>query len=336
LADVRSLIPILLIASSALAQWQMQDSHSKESLRSVSIVNRNTAWSSGTHGTYLITSNGGKAWTPHQVPGAEQLDFRGVKAFGAEAFLLAAGPGDKSRIYRTSDSSRHWDLQLTNPDPKGFFDCMAFSDPAHGAIVGDPVNGKFQVLLTADGGKNWRYSDPKKMPPAFDGEGAFAASNSCIAIRNHNLWFVTGGPVARVFRSRDEGKTWTVVETPIVHGSASQGIFSIAFSDVLHGVIAGGDHAHPDQGGSNLAVTEDGGKTWKLAHVTPQKFFSAVAYMSTGPGLILVGSGVTACAPGALQAWKCILADGFNAVESRQGVTYAVGASGKIGKFVPP
>ena len=91
----------------------MQDSHTQESLRSVSVVTDKVVWASGTHGTYVITLDGGKTWTPHQVPGAEELDFRGVKAFGAEVFLLAADPGDKSRIYHTSDSGEHWELQFT-------------------------------------------------------------------------------------------------------------------------------------------------------------------------------------------------------------------------------
>ena len=51
---------LLLFSSCALGQWQMQDSHTKESLRGVNVVDENTAWASGTHGTYVITSDGGK------------------------------------------------------------------------------------------------------------------------------------------------------------------------------------------------------------------------------------------------------------------------------------
>ena len=82
-------------------------------------------WASGTHGTYLMTKDGGKTWNLGKVPGADSLDFRGVKAFKGEAFLLAAGPGDKSRIYHLR-TGKQWELQFTNQEPKGFFDCMAF------------------------------------------------------------------------------------------------------------------------------------------------------------------------------------------------------------------
>jgi hypothetical protein len=64
----------------------------------------------------------------------------------------------------------------------------------------------------------------------------------------------------------------------MVHGPDSAGIFSIAFRDSIHGVIAGGDYKRPNEDGPNLAFTEDGGKTWTLSGLHPLAYFSAVAY----------------------------------------------------------
>jgi photosystem II stability/assembly factor-like uncharacterized protein len=279
----------LLLASAALAQAgpRVQLSHTGESLRGVSAVSREIAWASGTHGTYLRTVDGGRTWTPAQVPDAGALDFRAVVAFSAdEAFLMSAGPGELSRIYHTGDAGKSWHLQYANTNPKGFFDSMVFWDAQHGVVLGDPVPDdagklKFEVLLTEDG-QNWRVASTSQMPAAMDGEGAFAASNTCIAIlpatSDSNLWFATGGKVARIFHSADRGKSWEVFDTPMVHGPDSAGIFSVAFRDALHGVIAGGDYKRPNDDGSNLAFTEDGGKTWKLSGLSPLVYFSAVAY----------------------------------------------------------
>ena len=87
------------------------------------------------------------------------------------------------------------------------------------------------------------------MPLALKGEGAFAASGTCLIVEGErNAWFGTGGAtVARVFRSTDRGLTWTVHETPVAAGSASAGIFSLAFRDALHGVAVGGDFKAPEQ-----------------------------------------------------------------------------------------
>jgi len=241
-----------------------------------------------TRGTYLRTTNAGLTWIPAQVPDATALDFRAVVAFSAdEAFLMSAGPGDQSRIYHTADAGKHWQLQFTNTNPKGFFDSMIFWDRRHGIVLGDPIPDessklKFELLLTDDG-QNWRPIPPTQLPAALEGEGGFAASNTCIAIvraqsPDPNVWFATGGKAARVFHSPDRGQTWQVFDTPIVHGPDSAGIFSVAFRDALHGVIAGGDYKHPDDDGPNLAFTEDGGKTWMLSTIHPQAYFSAVAY----------------------------------------------------------
>jgi len=274
-------------AAAAQGGPRVQISHTAESLRGVSAVSRQVAWASGTHGTYLRTVDGGRTWNPAEVPDAARLDFRAVAAFSAdEAFLMSAGPGEQSRIFHTSDGGKHWRLQFTNTNPKGFFDSMVFWDSKHGVVLGDPVPDesgklKFELLLTEDG-ENWRTIPTAQVPLAMEGEGAFAASNSCLAIvpggSDSNIWFATGGKVARVFHSGDRGQSWQVFDTPIMHGADSTGIFSIAFRDPLHGVIAGGDYKQPNGDGPNLAFTEDGGKSWALSPLHPLAYFSAVAY----------------------------------------------------------
>ncbi len=281
---------LLVVATAALGQSgpQVEISHTTEGLRGVSAVSRAVAWASGTHGTYLRTIDAGRTWTPAQVPDTAALDFRAVVAFSAdEAFLMSAGPGEQSRIYHTSDAGQHWQLQITNTNPKGFFDSMVFWDSKHGVVLGDPIPDdsgklKFELLQTEDG-QTWRALPPAQLPAAIEGEGAFAASNTCLAIlpgSDQNLWFATGGKIARVFHSPDRGQTWQVFDTPIVHDPDSAGMFSIAFRDPLHGVIAGGDYKHPNDDGPNLAFTEDAGKTWTLSPLRPLVFFSAVAYDS--------------------------------------------------------
>ncbi len=372
------IVLLLALVSAAVAQSAlMQSSHTTGSFRGISVVSRNIAWASGTHGTYLRTTSAGLTWTPAQVPGAATLDFRAVVAFSAdEAFLMSAGPGDQSRIYHTIDSGKHWQLQFTNTNLKGFFDSMAFWDPTHGVVLGDPIPDetgklKFELLITDDG-QTWHQIPPGKLPEALEGEGAFAASNSCIAIfdswksgasepreamwksgpsgprqaakndrasapADPNIWFATGGKAARVFHSPDRGQTWEVFNTPILHGPDSAGIFSIAFRDALHGVIAGGDYKHPKDDGPNLALTHDGGKTWQLSSVHPQAYFSAVAYdRKTRNRILLVAQDFLLdlrlpANPRRITPKKQPDA-AFNAISSTpQGGAFVVGTKGLIG-----
>jgi photosystem II stability/assembly factor-like uncharacterized protein len=329
-----AILVVLLISNGFAEMWIPQESHTKESLRGLSVVSSKIVWASGTHGTYIRTTDFGQTWVPAQVPGAEALDFRDVEAFSADlAYLLAAGPGEQSRIYETTDGGKHWDLQFTNHEPKGFLDCMSFWDPQRGIVVGDPVNGRFQLLTTDDGGRHWNYISPESLPPAKEGEGAFAASGTCITTQGKsNIWFVTGGSAARVFRSTDAGKTWSVSETPIMHGPASAGIFSIAFRDAKHGVIAGGDYKEPEKGGANLARTTNGGKTWKLFRVSQQKYFSAVAYVRDHNGWVFAGgSSSLGFSQNGLHSWKAFITANVNTIGSDTSSNiWAVGPNGNI------
>jgi photosystem II stability/assembly factor-like uncharacterized protein len=338
----------VFLATSLLARNPtIQKSNTTENLRGVSALLNQVAWASGTHGTYLHTTDGGNSWQAAQVPGAEALDFRDVQAFSADfAYLLSAGPGDQSRIYKTTNAGKTWALQFTNKDPKGFFDCMAFWDRDHGIAVGDPVadnSGKlrFELIKTEDGGKNWKPIPPDAHPPAIEGEGAFAASGTCITVQGKtNVWFATGGKVARVFRSINAGKTWTVAETPLIHGPDSAGIFSIAFRDATHGVIAGGDYKHPEQDGPNLALTNDGGLTWKLSPISPQTYFSAIAFAKPGSrniAVLAVGTTRAAYAKDiARKSWQKTWDLNLNVLSIRPtGNAIAVGPKGLIVNFAP-
>jgi len=337
---------LLLLATSLLAQNRtIQKSNTTENLRGASAVSNQVAWASGAHGTYLRTIDGGNSWQAAQVPGAEPLDFRDVEAFSADfAYLLSAGPGDQSRIYKTTDAGKNWTLQFTNKDPKGFFDCMAFWDRDHGIALGDPIadnSGKlrFELISTEDGGKNWKPIPPDTLPPAVEGEGAFAASGTCITVQgNANVWFATGGKVARVFRSTNAGKTWAVADTPMIHGPDSTGIFSIAFRDHIHGVVAGGDYKHPEQDGPSLAFTNDGGLTWKLSALSPQTYFSAVAFAQPGSGgtaVLVAGTTRAAYADDVTKkSWQRTWDLNLNALSiSPTGEAVAVGPKGLIVHF---
>jgi len=135
----------------------------------------------GTKGTFARTTDAGKTWFVGTVPGAAKLDFGDGDAFSAAmAYLLSAGPGENSRIYKTSDGGKTWVLQFKNPDSEAFYDAMAFWDDKNGIVLSDPVKGQFQLIVTDDGGKNWKPPSGLKLPPALPSEGAFAASGTCL------------------------------------------------------------------------------------------------------------------------------------------------------------
>jgi photosystem II stability/assembly factor-like uncharacterized protein len=208
--------------------WMMQLSGTTAGLRGIHAVGGGVAWASGTEGTVLRTEDGGYMWQQCAMPpGAEKLDFRGIWAWDSDtAIVMSSGPGDLSRIYKTTDGCSHWKLMFMNPDKDGFWDAMVFWDREHGEVVGDPVERRaltgvkittddglnpddgsgnfpaqeaarletrFAVFVSSDGGQTWGedegaafQNDPKR-------SDAFAASNSSLVRLPSLGWFGIGG-----------------------------------------------------------------------------------------------------------------------------------------------
>jgi photosystem II stability/assembly factor-like uncharacterized protein len=324
-----------LCSSVAFGQWQTQAIDTKADFRGLCVVSPKVAWVSGTQGTYGRTTDAGKSWSVGTVPDAEKLDFRDVKAFGdSTAYLLSAGPGDASRIYKTVDGGKSWSMQFKSADPAAFFDAMAFWGEKHGIALGDPIKGQYQLIVTTDGGANWKPLTAKNLPRALPGEGAFAASGTCLVVHGENdVWFATGGAkVGRVFHSGDRGENWEVNETPIVAGVESAGIFSIAFRDKQHGMIVGGDYRKPNEGGATAAITADGGKTW-TALDKRLPFRSAVAWAKDR--WVAVGTSGSHVSQDDGDTWKVLDQENYNSVGfTATGEGWAVGPKGRIAMFV--
>ncbi len=329
-------ILLLLWATLASAQsWTAQSSGTNASFRGLHAVSPQVVWVSGTAGTYAITSDGGVTWRAAKVPGAEKLDFRAVWAFDQNnAYLLSIGTGDQSRIYRTSDGGANWKLLFTNPDAKGFFDGIAFWDRTHGIVAGDPVDGHITIFTTADAGDTWRR---ESTPEAIGAEGAFAASNTSLALAGTNeVWL--GTTAARVLHSTDNGHTWSATATPIRHDGSGAGIFSVAFSDRLHGIAVGGDYTKPAEARDNIAITGDGGKTWKAPPGPPPSGFrSAIAYLPDTSLWIVTGTSGSDISSDGGATWKQFDSAGYNAVVFiSKSAGWAAGPRGRLAAFHLP
>lgn len=319
--------------SIADAQWQKQTVDTKASLRGLSVVNKKIVWASGTSGTFLRTTDGGKNWTVGKVPGAEKLDFRDVEAFDANtAYLLSIGEGENSRIYKTTDGGATWKLQFKNTNKRAFFDAFAFWDRDNGIAMSDPVDGKY-LLLKTDDGENWKISDNAQMPEAKTGEAAFAASGTCILPKGkNNVFLVSGGNDARVFRSNNRGSSWVVADTPIVSETAGSGIFSIAMFDETGGVIVGGNYEKPDEITNNLAFTNDGGRNWILGKGL-NGYRSGVEFVDKKT-IIAVGASGSDISYDGGKTWKNLDRENYNSVRANgKNAIWAVGANGLVARF---
>jgi photosystem II stability/assembly factor-like uncharacterized protein len=313
-------------------RWSLVTTGVAARLRGISAPSSRVAWASGAGGTVIRTADGGATWSRLEIPDSASLDFRDVDAVDERtAYVLSIGEGDASRIYKTSDAGRTWSLQFRNDNPRAFFDAMAFRDAHTGFAISDSVDGRLILLATTDGGAHWSPI-PGDLPAALDGEGAFAASGTNIAIRGRQIWIATSK--SRVVRSADSGRTWSVTNTPLPT-SASAGIFSIAFGDDQRGIVVGGDYKVESAAANTAAITVDGGATWTLV-AGLGGFRSGVAFIPSRPGTaVAVGPSGTDYSTDSGRSWTAVEGPGFHTLAVARGTrtVWAAGDNGTVGRI---
>jgi len=137
------------------------DSNGHISLRGLSVVNDKVIWASGSDGSIAISTNGGKSFTWKTVKGFEKTDFRDIEAFDKKTAVIM-GVGSPAYILRTDDAGNTWKKVYENNDTSMFLDAMEFWNDMSGIVIGDPIEGKFFIGRTFDGGKTWQ-TIPQKM-----------------------------------------------------------------------------------------------------------------------------------------------------------------------------
>lgn len=333
----------VLVLLTADDPWVTQECGATSRLRGLCVVDSQVVWASGANGVVVRTADAGRSWKRCDVPDAQTLDFRDLEAFDPEhACVLSIGPGAASRIYKTEDGGKTWRLVFQNADERVFLDAIAFWDAKHGIALGDPVEGRFTILVTHDAGETWSVPEHLKIPKALPGEGAFAASGTCLAVQGgHNAWFATGGAgKARVFYTNAAGHTWQVAETPVDASNPASGLFSLTFRNPTSGIAVGGDYQRTDKRAAIAARTEDGGRTWTLAEQAPEGYRSCVAI---APGQHTDKLAVLAAGPSGCDLsfdfgnhWQSLSTRGFHTVAlAPDGTAWAVGEKGEIAKAAP-
>jgi len=332
---------LLAAPAAAIAQWAHVSSGTTAEFRGLSLVSDRVMWASGTRGTVARSTDGGRTWMVDTVAGATSLDFRAIQGFSdAKALIASAGEAEKglATMFITSDAARSWTRTFSSQQKGVFLDGLAFWNARDGIALSDPVDSAFFLLATNDGGRTWARIPPARLPRVLPGEAAFAASGSSMVVAgSSDVWIGTGGGGrARVMHSADRGRTWTVTDVPVHAEGGAAGIFSLAFFDRKTGAAAGGDYTKPRLDAVSVALTTDGGKTWRRAKQPPAAYLSGVTYAGSAKRLVAVGLAGTFTSNDGGDSWTQTDSVAMNSVRAAGNTVIGVGPRGRIARMERP
>jgi photosystem II stability/assembly factor-like uncharacterized protein len=333
---LRPVLVSMLITNRALCQTLKEvSSGTTAHIRGMSAVSERLVWASGTEGRVGKSTDGGETWTWKQIPGFEKIDFRDIEAFDDQTALVmgVASPG---YILRTADGGKNWTIVYKNEDPRLFMDAMHFWNDRSGMIIGDPIDGRFFILRSFDGGKKWQEIPVKYRPVADIGEACFAASGSNItSISRKEAVFVSGGMHSRFFKRN------TSPTLPLQQGSESTGANGIGTGWNKNGkkanrlIAVGGDFSNDKNDSAVCAISTDLGKTWQLPKEGPRGYRSGIAWIEEGRWITCGSSGVDTSEDDGM-SWQSISSKGYHVcVRSKKGKTvFLAGPGGRIARLI--
>jgi hypothetical protein len=321
----------------AAASIRILTSGTRTSIRGLSAVSEKVIWVSGSNGTVGRSVDGGNTWTWITVPGYEKRDFRDIEAFDENTAIIMAisEPGD---ILKTVNGGRNWRLVYENPTPGIFMDAMEFWNKESGIVVGDPINGRFFVTRSFDGGDSWHDIPWRELPTADSGEGCFASSGTNVRnLDRDEAVFVSGGPHSRIF-IRD-----SAINLPIIQGTPSTGANSVAVKDhnKMNGgkylIVVGGDFTKDTLQDRNCFLSTDRGKTWVRPDRPPHGYRSCVEFIGDDRVLCCGTSGVDISGDDGMN-WTLVSHDSFHVCRAaKKGkAVFLAGSGGRVARLVLP
>jgi hypothetical protein len=174
----------------------------------------------------------------------------------------------------------------------------------------------------------------------------------------NTLFFGTGGPLAAVYSTHAKCESaaaaqcslvWQPAETPIAHGAAAAGVFSLAgrtTTSSMSGkmtallVAVGGIYDKPDDASASASLSSDGGQHWTLSTAPPHGYRSAVAYDRNTGSWITVGPNGTDISTDDGRNWRALKPSPIDAPDADQhwnalSLPFVVGPHGRIGLLNP-
>lgn len=226
-----------------------------------------------------------------------------------------------SRLLETADGGKSWTTRLDARSPKRAFYSMTFVSPTTGVIVGTQGTKNDHaplILLSIDGGKNWRE---RRSGTGTASEIGGVTQLNGLSFCNPNMGWAVGSGM--VLRTDDGGQTWEAQRS----GNQNEMLFSVACVSPKNAYVVGQDGL--------IIHTEDAGKSWQSQdsrtkdNLMRVRFFGKTGWILGGQA----GKGFLLRSNADITDWERVRLDSSEALfdiymNGRQG--WIIGAEGTI------
>jgi hypothetical protein len=320
---------LFLLASieALLAQSvQLLTSGTKTSIRGLSVVNDRTIWVSGSNGMVGKSLDSGKTFVWNLVKGFEKTDFRDIEAFN-DTVAIIMGISSPAYLLRTTDGGANWKIVYENHASTMFLDAMEFLNEQNGVVIGDPIEGKFFIARTFNGGISWKNTTEPNLPSVDSGEACFASSGTNIRkLNQQSAIFVSGGYSSHLFIGTKK------ILLPFVQGKQTTGANSVAVKNSKILVVVGGDFTTQDSSTNNCFITYNGGKDWFAPLTPPHGYRSCIEWLNKKNWVSCGLNGVDLSKDDG-NTWEWISKESFHVCQKAKNgkAVFFAGAGGRIG-----
>jgi hypothetical protein len=298
------------------------------SLRGLSVVDDRVVWVSGSNGMVGRSIDSGNTFKWITVKGFEKTDFRDIEAFDESAAIIM-GIAEPAYMLRTMDGGETWKVVYENKSKGMFLDAMEFWNENSGIVIGDPIDGKFFIARTFDGGMKWQDIPAQKRPIADSGEACFASSGTNIRkLNKQEAVFISGGLKSHLFIREKK------ILLPILQGKESAGANSLAVKNEKTLIVVGGDFNAKDSTLKNCYITRDGGTTWIAPIVPPHGYRSCVEWIVKKKWISCGLNGVDYSADEG-NTWSWISKESFHVCRKakKSNAVFFAGGGGRIARL---
>ncbi len=204
----------------------------------------------------LATADGGRTWRTLLLSD-DVTDILSAERLGRGLLAVLLGNG---AFLRSPDGGAHWRLGYPHTLPRPGQVTFSTVSDGIGSGYADWTFSHPAIVATRDGGRTWHARG--RLPGGAVVQKLVRASHDVVyAVADEML-----------FRSRDDGRTWSRVKTP------ARSTFGVSFVTLRDGVV--GDSA------GRLYATHDGGATWMLIRPAGIKLVN-FAFLTTRRALAL-------------------------------------------------